>query len=120
MNKTSKLMASITASLLALGSAAGSPITIVSQQAQATPDESWKTDPAVGENADTVMAWLKGTTQSQAKTVDEVANQFSKLTGAQIEKALNRLRYECKVRRSGEGTKDSPYRYYEGACGGGG
>ena len=114
MNKTAKLMASITASLLTLGSATGSTTTTFSQQAQETnPDDSWKTDPAVRANADLIMAWLKGTTAAEAKSMDDVAKQFPQLTQEQIQKALDRLRHDGDVRRNGDGTKESPYRYYE-------
>jgi hypothetical protein len=114
MTKTAKLMASITASLLSLGSATGSATTMFSQQAQETnPDDSWKEDPAVRDNADSIMPWLKGTTQSQAKTVDEVAKQFPQLTHEQVQKALERLKFDGDVKRTGDGTKESPYRYYE-------
>ena len=120
MNKTAKLMASITASLLALGNATGSATTMFSQQAQETkPDESWKTDPAVRENAGSIMAWLKGTTLSTAKSMDDVAKQFPQFTQEQIQKALDRLRYENQIKRSGDGSKDSPYGYYENTSGGG-
>ena len=114
MNKTAKLMASITASLLALGSATGSATTMFSQQAQETnPNDSWKTDPAVRDNADSIMAWLGGTTLSEAKSMDDVAKQFPQFTQEQIQKALDRLRYEGQIKRTGDGTKDRPYRYYE-------
>jgi hypothetical protein len=114
MNKTAKLMSSITASLLALGSATGSATTMFNQEAQETkPDDSWKTDPAVRDNADSIMAWLEGTTSSTAKSMEDVAKQFPQFTQEQIQKALDRLRYEGQIKRSGDGTKDSPYRYYE-------
>ena len=116
MNKTAKLMASITASLLALGSGTGSVTTMFSQQAQEIePDDSSKTDPAVRANADSIMAGLKGTTLSTAKSLDDVAKQFPQFTPEQIQKALDQLRNEGNIVRSGDGTKDSPYRYYEKA-----
>jgi hypothetical protein len=114
MTKTAKLMASITASFLSLGSATGSATTMFSQQAQeTTPNDSGKTDQAVRDNADSIMTWLEGTTLSTAKSMDEVAKQFPQFTQEQIQKALDGLRHEGKIKRSGDGTKDSPYRYYE-------
>ena len=112
MDKNSKFMTAITASLLALGNVAYAQTSETPAPSKTSkPDDSWKKDPEVGRNAEQIMQELE-TEQSAAMTVDQVANLFSQFTKDQVQKALDRLRYDGKVRRLGDGSKGDPYRYY--------
>lgn len=113
MNRTRKLMATITTSLFLTTDL---PPGSVSVFGQTTPkeDDSWKTDKAVGEAAEQIFSWLKGTTSANPKTIDDIAKQFPKFSSSLIDNALKRLTiYERVIVQAGTGTKDDPYRYYE-------
>jgi Asp-tRNA(Asn)/Glu-tRNA(Gln) amidotransferase A subunit family amidase len=116
MNKTKQLMAAITASMFVAGPVAGSVTATANfQQQTKQPDENKQTDPTLQQNSDDVLKSLKDLSAKKAdsaKTVDEVAKQLPKLTRAQVEDALDNLRQDDYVRRSGTGSKDDPYRYY--------
>jgi hypothetical protein len=109
MNKTKQLMAAITASLFVAGPVSGLGMPTASfQQETKQPDESKKSDPGLQKNCDDIERWLR----TQSRTVDEVARQFPNMTHPQVEEALENLRQDDRIRRSGLGTKDSPYQYY--------
>jgi predicted HTH transcriptional regulator len=110
MNKTKGIMAAITASLLSAGPTYSPAATAKQPQQEKTlPDDSKKADPAVQENGKKILQWLK---TNPFKTVDEVVQQFQELNTEQATKALDQLRFDALVRRSGSGTKDDPYKYY--------
>ena len=116
MNKTKQLMAAITASLFVTGPVSGSVAPTANfQQQTKQPDENKQTDTTLQQNSDDVLKSLNDLSAknaNSAKTADEVAKQVPKLTRAQVEEALDNLRQDDYVRRSGAGSKDDPYRYY--------
>jgi len=116
MNKTKQLMAAITASLFVAGPVSGSVTPTANfQQQTRQPDENKQTDSTLQQNSDDVLKSLhdlSAKNADSAKTVDEVATQLPKLTREQVEAALDNLRQDDYVRRSGTGSKDAPYRYY--------
>jgi hypothetical protein len=121
MNRTKKLMTAVTASLL-LSSTISTIGAMVSTQAQTAPetDESWKTNPQVEKAAGTILDWLKGTTLSEAKTADEISKKFPDLGSTLVENALKRLIWQGDIKRTGDGSVDNPYKYFEHRSGGGG
>jgi len=109
-------MAGITASMLMAGPQLSQGGGFTAQTNKRQSDDSWRTDVAVGKNADTIFAWLKDRDRQNAKTLQEIQQQFPALSQPQIETALKRLIYECRASRIGLGTADAPYRYF-GYCG---
>ena len=111
MNKTKQLMAAITASLFAGAPIAshGTPITLYQQQTK-QPDETKNNDPTLEKDSQAILEWLKS--QSSGQTMDEIAKQFTKMTHTQLEQALENLRQNDDIRRSGAGSKDDDYKYY--------
>lgn len=114
MNRTNKLMAAVAASFLVIGTlpVPGAPLP-ASGQAAPQPDNSWKTDPQVQKSADAIFAWLKGTTAAQAKTQEDVHVKFPEIVPALADKALKLLVWQGAVRQMGDGSKDSPFKYFE-------
>jgi hypothetical protein len=121
MNRTKKLMTTVTTSLLLTGTVPG-PALVSSAfgQTASQPEEKWKTDTAVGDAADQICGWLKDKSVADAKTVDEIRKQFPALGTPMVDNALLRLNYEQTCKRLGDGTKEKPYRYYGHSPSGGG
>jgi hypothetical protein len=124
MNRTRKLMTAVAASLLLSGTLpAGGAAPSLQGQTANQPDESWKTDPKVGEAADTIIGWLKTTAtwDDKAKSQNDIEKMFPSLAPALVANALQRLRWENPgVRRTGDGTESSPFRYWycpQSTCG---
>ena len=114
MNRTKKLMATVTTSLLMTG-AVPSPVFLSPAFGQAAPqpEEAWKTDPQVKKAAEQIMEWLDDVADKDAKTREEIQKQFPAFSGALLDNALKRLElYEKGIKKLGDGTKDHPYRYY--------
>jgi hypothetical protein len=116
MNRTKRLMTAVTASLLLAGTLpASGALPCLQGQTTPAPDESWKTDPNVGRASNTIFEWLQGNsgTEDQAKTQDEILKKFPALDQGLVENALKRSQWEGSgIRRTGEGSKSSPYRYW--------
>lgn len=114
MKKTRALMASITASML-LGTPVYAPAgSTPSQQQNSSQPSTSKDDAKVVESADAIAKWL-ATDREQAKSAEEIQKNFPKLTNSDVQAALDYLIDNNRIRRTGDGTKDSPYRYYVSA-----
>lgn len=111
MKKTRALMASITASML-LGTPVCAPAgsTPSEQQSTSQPSTS-KNDAKAVENADAIAKWLV-VDREHAKSPEEIQKNFPEMTKSDVQAALDYLIDNNRVRRTGDGTKDSPYRYY--------
>ena len=57
---------------------------------------------------------------SKALSLAELRKLLPDLDEATIQAGLDRLIYEVRVKKTGEGTKTSPFKYYRVAGGGGG
>lgn len=118
MTKTKRLMAEIAASMVLSGAVPGTAAAQTDKpanppQEKSQPDETSKTDPEVKKNADEIFTKvLKGTDSDTSKTLDQIAEQFSKLSRPQIEQALQKLVWDGSIRQEGVGTKGDPFRYY--------
>jgi hypothetical protein len=117
MNRTTRLMTAVTAALLLNGTASTNAAMLTEGQTAPQPDDPWKTDPQVEKAADTILDWLKGTTQENAKTAGEVSQKFPDLGSSLVEKALKRLVWQGDIRRAGDGSESSPYTYFEHRAG---
>lgn len=112
MNRTRRLMAAIGASLL-VGSDSGLLGARLAQDSP-QPEEPWKSDPAVAKAADDIFDWMQGTKCPDAKTQAEIASKFPKLSASTVENALKRLTlFQRTLKRTGLGTAESPYKYYQ-------
>jgi hypothetical protein len=125
MKNTKKIMAGVVASMMLpwpiSGAAATRTIACTDPQENTQADEKWKSDPEVLKNADAIFGQaLEGVHGSNAKTLQEIANQFPKLSQSQVEQALKRLIYDGRVHRQGDGSQDKPFRYTQRYHGGGG
>ena len=128
MNRTSKLMAAVTASLLLSGPLPGAALPAgQAGHAEPQPDESWKTDPQVTQAADSISGWLAGTPcqyngseidKSKSKTQSEIAAQFPQFPPKLLQNALQQLLYRNSARRIGDGSEGNPFRYCEVVSGG--
>ena len=113
MKKTRALLASVMAPL-ALGIpaarifSASSPTPTVRQSAS-------EDDAHVKNDAKAIEQWLS-TERKNAKSVEEIQQNFSQMTGKQVQAALDYLIDENRLRKTGEGSKDNPYRYYRPEC----
>jgi hypothetical protein len=118
MKNTRALMASITASMF-LGTPVYAPAgsARLPQQNASQPGTS-KDDLKVGENAAAIEQWLN-TNREQAKSAEDIQKNFPTMTKSDVQAALDYLADENRIRRTGNGTKDSPYRYYRPAGHGG-
>jgi hypothetical protein len=113
MHRTTKLITTVTASLLLAGSSvANAGLPRLESQTAPQNDGAEKTDPKIDKAADAIYEWLKGTTEKEAKTQDDVSKKFPALGSDLVEKALNQL-IKHDLHRAGDGTQDSPYRYFE-------
>jgi hypothetical protein len=113
MNRTKKLMTTVTTSLLLTGTLPGPAVfSSAFGQTVTKPDETWMTDPEVGKAADQIFAWLENMTPPDAKSADAIRKQFPALSASMVDKALMRLDYEKRGGRLGDGTKEKPYLYY--------
>lgn|SRR5215813_844029 len=121
MNRTRKLMTYVTTSLLIAGAQnlalPNDSATTVSDQGSSPPDQGSKTNPKVRQAAQDIYEWLKATPKDQSKTADEIAQNFPTLQPRQVQDALAQLRLECRLRTTGFGTKDDPYRYFGASTG---
>jgi hypothetical protein len=108
-------MTTVTTSILLTGTPVGPGAAVPAFGQTTSPqDDSWKSDPEVLKAADTILGWLKGTTNSTAKTREEILKQFPGLKPVIVDKALKRLViYTADIKRLGDGSKDKPYTYYE-------
>jgi hypothetical protein len=119
MNRTKKLMATISTSLFFASEALPGPRSAAFAQSAAQRDEAWKSDPEVGKAAEDILGWLQGTTIENAKTKSDIAQHFPKLSASLIDNALKRLTvYDRALIQTGYGTEAAPYRYYEYATSG--
>ena len=121
MNRTSRLMTAVTASLLLGGPvAANAAIPFLDNLPAPQSDNASKPDPQVDKAADTIYTWLKGSYEKDAKTQGEIEKQFPDLGSDLVAKALNQLCVDRKdLRRMGDGTQSNPYKYFEycSSCG---
>ncbi len=114
MNRTRKLMTCVTTSLLMAG---GHSLVLPGGTASAgvlgqNADRGSKPDPKLQQAANDIREWLKDVPKDQAKTSDQIAQQFPALQAGQIQEALSQLTKARDLRTSGDGTKTDPYRYY--------
>jgi hypothetical protein len=113
MNRTKKLMTTVTTSLLLTGGVPGpSPLSSAFGQTVPKKDEAWKTDPEVGKAADQIGAWLKDKGILDAKSPDQIRKQFPDLSASMVDNAILLLRYQGRCLLRGDGTKVNPYTYY--------
>jgi hypothetical protein len=118
MNRTRKLMGSVTASVLLmgvqdLGFSAQRISTVASNPPPTQPDEAWKKDPEVGRAAEAIFEKLENTNLTDAKSLNEILKQVPGVKPNLAEQALKRLIWEGRIKRSGQGTNTDPYRWYE-------
>lgn|SRR5262245_42971701 len=114
MKRTKALMATVTTSLMLTGAhAAAEPLAQAPGQIAPTDPDPWKKDPQIGKAADQVLAWLKDTKIESAKTTEEIQRHFSGMAPATVGDALKRLFYENRIKRTGDGSKATPYKFYE-------
>jgi len=122
MNRTSKLMTAVTTSLLLTGPLPGTSATpsasAIREESQS--DESWKSDPQVQEAANTIVAWLSDTRceynddqidKSKTKAQSQIAQQFPQFSSGLLQNALQYAQWENWVKRIGDGSTGSPFRY---------
>jgi hypothetical protein len=122
MNRTSKLMTAVTASLCLAGTLpVHSAVVLPSGQNATQPDESWKTDPQVQNAADTILAWMhEGSCKDRdmmTHTQDDVVKKFPQFDPTLVQQALKKLVYSGLIHQKGDGSKDNPFEYI--ACGSG-
>jgi hypothetical protein len=118
MNRTGKLMTAVTSSLLAAGagslalppgSAAGAPKVPPECTVQRVPKVA---DPEVKRAVDQICKFLSDVGNKAPMSADEIAKEFAQLKPAAIEAALKVLVTSEEIVQTGDGTADSPYRYY--------
>jgi hypothetical protein len=112
MNRTKKLMTTVTTSLFLAGTPLG-PGVIAPAFAQAASEE----DPEVLNAADSILKWLRDAVAW--KTEADVLKAFPRLKPAIVDKALQWLIDENSIKRQGGGSKSDPYRYYARTSSGG-
>lgn len=113
MRRTRALMATVTTSLMLTGAnTAADSLPLDFGQVAPTTADPWKTDAQVGQAADELFNWLKETKIESAKTVAEIEKHFTGLTSVMVNDALKRLVYESRIKRTGDGSKATPYKYY--------
>ena len=114
MNRTNKLLATVTASLLLGADAVPNASSTAFAQAAQQNDDAWKRDPDVAKAADQIYSWLEGLLKKDAKTKADISKHFPNLKPQVIDNALMRLmNFEGRIIQTGAGTASDPYRYYE-------
>jgi hypothetical protein len=111
MNRTSKLMTTVLASILFNGTVAGSKMAATFAGQNHEMDQS-KEDTEVSNAADRIHEWLKTTEPRDAKSLQEVIREFPQFTSTLVEQSLKRLILDDDIKRMGDGSQDNPYRYY--------
>jgi hypothetical protein len=105
MNPTDHLVAAVTASLL-----------LASPHARQPADSAFKTDPKVKAAAERIVVWLDSVS-TDPKSRAEIVAHLPTLAPL-VDNALKRAsEYEGRLRRSGDGTAERPYRWYSCASG---
>jgi hypothetical protein len=123
MNRTQRLMASV-AAVVALFGKTPQPVA-----AAASADRGEQTPPAGGEQLKTSSAASQAAADavfpkldvplSKALSLDELQKLLPKMNAKTIQAGLDRLIYDGKIRRIGDGTAKDPYKYYRYQGGGG-
>jgi hypothetical protein len=118
MDRTRKLMSTITASVLLAGaqgvpSPALSASAVVSKQPTTQSEETWKKDPEVARVAEIIFEQLKGTDKEDALPMMAILADAPEVKPATAELGIKKLEYQNRIKRSGSGTKEDPYRWYE-------
>ena len=109
MNRTSKLMTTVLASVL-LNGAEPSPLAATEEDQGQEANQS-TTDQEVSDAANRIHDWLP-TDPSKAKSVEEIILAFPQFKSGLVEEAIKYLIDDARLKRLGNGTKDEPFRYY--------
>jgi hypothetical protein len=133
MNRTKKLMRSVTASVLLIAPSRYHEVardnvndkdnsTAVESDGVAWPisgvslaavqNSASKEGLEVKKAAEAVLERLKDKRISDAKSLDVLTKELPMFDRHTVEEALDMLRDQGKIQRTGSGTKDDPYRYY--------
>ena len=109
MNRTRKLLIGVTASALLTG-ATGE----INQAASAVPTVTQtQPDPAVDDAVSVIQELLYRVSEQDALTLDELRAKRPDLKRDIAEKAIKILLDGGSIRRTGDGTRYKPYRYYD-------
>lgn len=111
MDRTRKLIACVSASVLLLGPGAaqgGAPGAHPLDQNKEVVED----DPAVKEAAQTIRELLRGKESKDALSLDDIIQQVH-VQREIAQRALRLLNYQGKISKIGSDTKDDPYRYYD-------
>ena len=132
MNRTKKLMTSVTASVFLISPSRYHEVARdnVNDEDNSTAVESdgvaWPISGAlalaqsstskesleVKKTAEAVLERLKDKRIQDAKSLDVLTKELPKFDRKTVEEALDMLRDQGKIQRTGSGTKEDPYRYF--------
>jgi hypothetical protein len=111
MDRTGKLLAGVSVSVLLLGTgaaqrgAAAAPF--LGQNTGVTED-----DPALRQAAQTVYDLLQGKDELTALSLDDIVNQ-THVQRDMTERVMRLLLHQGKISRTGSNTQNDPYKYYD-------
>jgi hypothetical protein len=115
MNRTKKLLMGVTASALITGAtgeinqAASAGLTFIQTQP----------DPAVDNAVNIIRDLLYGVSEQDALTLDQLRAKRPELKRDAAEKAIKILYDAGSIRRTGDGTRYKPFRFYDKVRSGG-
>ena len=112
MDLTKKLLMSVTASALLVGSGGMDPGFTTAQSGPKNSNAPQE-DPEVTEAAQAIYSLLKNLSPQTAMSLADIMHEESDMKRAVAEKAIKKLMRSGKIRRIGSDSKDDPYRYYD-------
>src|SRR5262249_61579866 len=110
MDRTKRLLMSVTASALLTGSGGTNP-SLSEVRATATNAETVEPDPQTTQSEATILRLLKTVEQENAMSLDQILAKVPSLKRNTAQKALGKLVGAGKIARIGNG-RDKPYQYY--------